>query len=229
VTVLPIIATVACAIACGVLVAAEAKRSRVRFVAKPIASLAFVAVPLVGNAIAGGDDAVRWIAIGLVLGAIGDVLLLWERAFLGGLVAFLLGHVAYVVAFATWVPPADWIAGATIAGVALPIVAGGAALAWLWRHLGKTERGPAMHGPVIAYVAVITAMVIGAAAVAGAGDLPLDARRLVLAGALLFFASDLAVARDKFVAAGFVNRAWGLPAYYAAQLLIAWSTIAAIA
>ena len=44
-----------------------------------------------------------------------------------------------------------------------------------------------------------------------------------LAGAVLFFASDLGVARDKFVAPGFPNRAWGLPAYYAGQLLIAWS------
>ena len=46
---------------------------------------------------------------------------------------------------------------------------------------------------------------------------------LLLAGAALFFVSDLAVARDKFVGASFLNRAWGLPAYYAGQLLIAWS------
>jgi len=45
----------------------------------------------------------------------------------------------------------------------------------------------------------------------------------LLAGAALFFVSDLAVARDRFVAPGFANRLWGLPAYYAGQLLIAWS------
>jgi len=42
-------------------------------------------------------------------------------------------------------------------------------------------------------------------------------------GAIAFFASDLSVARDKFVVRNYVNRAWGLPAYYAGQLLIAWS------
>ena len=67
---------------------------------------------------------------------------------------------------------------------------------------------------MIAYVVAITAMVIGAIALGNPR---------FLAGAALFFASDLAVARDKFVAPGFTNRAWGLPAYYAGQLLIAWS------
>jgi len=31
------------------------------------------------------------------------------------------------------------------------------------------------------------------------------------------------VVRDRFVSTGFVNRLWGLPLYYAAQLIIAWS------
>ncbi len=46
----------------------------------------------------------------------------------------------------------------------------------------------------------------------------------VLPGAVLFFLSDLAVARDKFVTPGFPNRAVGLPMYYAAQILFAVST-----
>ena len=69
-----------------------------------------------------------------------------------------------------------------------------------------------MKGPVVAYVVAIVAMVIAAIAL---GD-----TRFVI-GAALFFASDLAVARDKFVAPGVINHAWGSPAYYAAQLLIA--------
>jgi uncharacterized membrane protein YhhN len=39
----------------------------------------------------------------------------------------------------------------------------------------------------------------------------------------LFFISDLAVARDRFVAPSFANRSWGLPSYYAGQLLLAWA------
>jgi hypothetical protein len=43
----------------------------------------------------------------------------------------------------------------------------------------------------------------------------------VAAGALAFTASDVSVARDRFVREEFFNRAWGLPLYYCAQLLIA--------
>lgn len=39
----------------------------------------------------------------------------------------------------------------------------------------------------------------------------------------MFWCSDLAVARDRFIAPGFVNRLWGLPLYYAAQVAFAWS------
>jgi hypothetical protein len=46
---------------------------------------------------------------------------------------------------------------------------------------------------------------------------------LLLTGAIGFYLSDLSVARDRFVAPGFVNRLWGIPLYYGAQLLFAWS------
>ena len=45
----------------------------------------------------------------------------------------------------------------------------------------------------------------------------------ILAGALLFYLSDLLVARQRFVAPGLVNRVVGLPLYYAGQVLLAWS------
>ena len=38
-----------------------------------------------------------------------------------------------------------------------------------------------------------------------------------------FYLSDLAVARDRFVSPGFANALWGLPLYYVAQLLFAYS------
>lgn len=182
-------ATLVCAIACLALVAAERNHHRARFVVKPIASLAFIAV---------GLHAPPLVLAGLILGAIGDVALLFERGFLPGLVAFLAGHLAYAIAF----PPHD-------AWVIAPALGGLAALVWLWPHLG------ALRIPVIAYVGAIVAMVGGALA---------TDNRLLMVGAVLFFASDLAVARDKFVAREWLNRAWGLPAYYAAQLLIAWAT-----
>ena len=199
--------TIVCVIACLVLVGAEYRREhRVRVVSKTIASLAFIVVGLLAMT---DTTVARWIVAGLVLGAVGDVALLGksDRAFMGGLGAFLLGHIAYVVAIAHLAPPAVWLTPFAIP----PIVVGAAALAWLWPHLGS------MKAPVIVYVVTIVSMVVGALAVW---------QTLLTAGAILFFISDLAVARDKFIAAGFTNRAWGLPCYYAGQLLIAWSLAA---
>ena len=41
------------------------------------------------------------------------------------------------------------------------------------------------------------------------------------AGAILFYLSDLAVARHRFIHKSFINRALGLPTYYLGQLLLA--------
>jgi uncharacterized membrane protein YhhN len=210
------LATAACLVALAGLVRAETQHDRGgRFFWKPLASLSFVVIPIVtGAAFHDGAEVARWLTAGLVLGAIGDVLLMYEseRAFLGGLVAFLLGHLAYVVAFARVVPPARWVEGAMLGVLAAVLVAAAIVLRWLWPRLG------AMRIPVMGYVAVITAMVLGGVAVR-------HASLLATAGAVAFYASDLTVARDKFVAKDVWNRAIGLPLYYGAQLLIAWATV----
>lgn len=46
---------------------------------------------------------------------------------------------------------------------------------------------------------------------------------VLLVAPLAFFVSDLAVARDRFVEPGFVNRFVGLPLYYGAQIVFAAS------
>ena len=209
-------ATWACAIACAVLVAAEWRRSRGLVVAAKLAASAAFLVVAVHTS--GGRAFAAWMIAGLALGAAGDIFLLGRgrQMFLAGLVAFLLGHLAYVAGLAPLVGPGQWPAAAGASAV-LPVVAGGAALAWLWPRLG------ALRVPVIVYIAAIAAMVVGAIAAYRAGALPDPQRTRLLAGAALFFVSDLAVARDRFVAHGFPNRLWGLPAYYAGQLLIAWS------
>jgi uncharacterized membrane protein YhhN len=137
----------------------------------------------------------------LLLSALGDGLLLSARkgVFLAGLVAFLLAHVAYAAAFA----PASRPSAPAALGVAL---ATGAALRWLWPHAGR------LRAPVAAYCAAIAVMLWLALGMGHAG---------VRAGALLFWLSDLAVARNRFVRPAFANRLVGLPIYYAAQLLLA--------
>jgi uncharacterized membrane protein YhhN len=46
---------------------------------------------------------------------------------------------------------------------------------------------------------------------------------MILAGAVAFYLSDLSVANDRFVHESFFNKLWGLPLYYAAQILLAAS------
>jgi uncharacterized membrane protein YhhN len=215
------IATLICALACLILVGAEYKHAKlVRAIAKPIASFAFVAVGMLSLTsceppVGAWGEYQLWILVGLVLGVAGDIALLGKSsgAFLAGLAAFLLGHIAYIVAFAQLAPPSTWIDVRAL----VPLAVGGTALAMLWPRLGE------MRVPVIGYVIAIITMMAAAIAAAQIASVPEQNRMLLVVGAALFFVSDLAVARDKFVGASFVNRAWGLPAYYAGQLLIAWS------
>jgi len=195
---------------------------RLRVAGKIVAALAFVMLGLEAFEIRGRDTQVFGLCIfgGLVFGAIGDVALLGhsKKAFLAGLVAFLIGHIGYVVAVAFVVAPRLWLGEAGIYA-ALPVVVGGGALVVLWPRLGS------MKVPVIVYVVTIVTMVIAALAVGRSAAIGEPHSCLFLAGASLFFVSDLAVARNRFVARTFSNLAWGLPAYFSGQLLIAWSLV----
>ncbi|NOZ77683.1 MAG: lysoplasmalogenase [Acidobacteria bacterium] len=193
----------------AVLVAGEKSgRMALRAPAKIAASAVFVAVGVARYSSGHPYDA--WLVLGLVLGAIGDVLLLLPRGFLAGLVVFLLGHAAYIVAFHTLAPIHSWPLGF----LAPVVIVSGVASNLLWAHLGK------LRWAVLGYVTVISIMVWGAAGTVAAGD---RAGWMRLAGAVCFYASDLLVARNRFVKKTFNNRAWGLPLYYAGQLILAFT------
>lgn len=197
-----------CAAACLALLVAEYRdSSRGRAWSKIIASTAFVVLALQFGATT--SDYGRWILAALALSWVGDVLLLSpkERLFLPGIGSFLLAHVAYALAFAQ-----QPLGGAALAlGCAALGVPGLAVLAWLWPHLTGSFR-VAVAAYVVAIV-VMGALAIAVDAAAGSG--------WVAGGALAFAISDVSVARDRFVTRAFVNRAWGLPLYYAAQLVLA--------
>ena len=189
----------------------EARESpRIKLLFKPLASTGFVFAAIFSGALR--SDYGTLILVGLALSFLGDVLLISMdlRAFRGGLVSFLLGHVAYAAAFAGLGPSWGWCIGA---GVPLLVVAA-VIMRWLGPHLGK------MFLPVVAYMVVITTMVILAV-----GTVGLDGGAVRVAGAVAFYLSDLSVARDRFVGKGFINRAWGLPMYYGGQLLLAYSCL----
>ena len=222
--------TIGCAVACAVvLVAAWRGPAWLRICAKLVASAAFVAVGVcaLDRGPHEDPDAVQLghaIVTGLVLGAAGDACLALpgKRWFLVGLVGFLLGHLAYVAGIAMVEPAERWLGDAGWLAAA-PISVGTAVLAVLWPRLGR------LRLPVIGYVATITVMVIAAVAAAQGATLPAPNRCRLVLGASAFFVSDLAVARERFVVHSVTNKLWGLPAYYAGQLLLAWSIAGAAA
>lgn len=177
-------------------------------IAKPLASAGFIAVALAAGAL--DADFGRWMVAALILSAAGDIFLLGtsDRSFLAGLGSFLTAHVLYGVAFV--VRGVDSIGAVAVVPLALFLAV---VLRWLRPHLPEV-----MRMPVTVYAAVISAM--GVLAVATVGD-TWDWR--IPAGAGLFIVSDLAVARQAFVAESFTNRLWGLPAYYLGQVLLAWA------
>lgn len=173
---------------------------------KPLASLGFLAWALHNDALATPYG--RTIVVGLVLSWFGDVFLLSQRKgwFLAGLVAFLGAHVAYIVAFV-----GRGLAWGTVAAAAVAL----ALVAWRVRRWLRPHLPADMVRPVDGYIMVITLMVATAFGAHSAG-----APAALLAGAVAFYLSDLSVARDRFIHEDFTNRAWGLPLYYAAQLLL---------
>ena len=201
-------------VAVAALLAAEYREFRPGiWLAKPLASTGFLAVALAAGAL-GGDGATgrygAWVFTALVLSWWGDVFLIPQNrpaVFRAGIASFLLGHVAFAVAFVNRGFDALAAGGAALLLV-VPVIL---VLRWLRPHVPR-DMAVAVH----AYVAVISAMLICAAASLASAGGP-----AILAGAALFYLSDLAVARDRFVTPGFPNRAWGLPLYYGAQLTLA--------
>jgi len=194
--------------ALGWLLVADKNGSSGRLLAKPLASAGFLAVALTAGALDSSFG--RWMLAGLVLSALGDLFLLSksEAAFLAGLGGFLTAHVLFAVAFLVrGIAPVGLVAAVALGLFAWQV------LRWLSPHLSDR-----MRAPVTVYALVISLM--GVLAVATAID-SWDAR--IPIGALFFIVSDLAVARDNFVAPGFPNRLVGLPLYYGGQLLLAWA------
>lgn len=198
-----------------------------KLASKPLLSALFIATALLQLGTAGvmasgaGDQTgavlplAWWILGGLAFSWLGDVCLIFpqRKMFLFGLVAFLLGHVSYAIGFYIFGSVNLW----SIAGLAAMLGLGVLIFLWLRPHLGR------MTGPVIAYIVIIAVMVGGALAMFLAPQWAVAGRRTVLVGAILFFTSDIFVARNKFVSDGFINRLIGLPLYYGGQFLLALS------
>ncbi len=174
--------------------------------AKPSVMLGLVAVALALGAV---DTATgRLVLVALVLGMVGDVLLLQdtEPRFLGGLAAFLVGHLAWVAAFVASGferPGLAWVGAAILV---LALVAGRRIL-----PAAVADGGAVLAAAVAAYM-----VVIGALAVLGwaTGDV------LVGLGAALFVVSDTVLALGKFVKERPWTRLVVIVTYHLAQGLL---------
>ncbi len=159
-------------------------------------------------------------ALGLGLGALGDFALSrrGQPAFLAGMAAFALGHLAYAVAF--------W-ARADVAALTPWHFAGllGLVLLLISTEFWLAPRAAALRWPVRGYVVVIGVMSALAVLLApGAG------RAMILIGVGLFVVSDLLLALRLFVVTA-VTRQKALsltlwPAYTLGQVLILLGSLA---
>ena len=209
-----VILVLAVVLLCGLLFAEKKENIKGILFTKPFLSALFIATALLQPH--SSDPYFYLILAGLVLCFAGDICLIFffnRKVFTAGLAFFLTGHILYILAFfiTAGFTIGAWVSLATISVFSVFV------FTRLRPHLGS------MMGPVIAYITIISIMVVGAASLAARQDFSLQARVLVMAGSLLFYASDLFVAKHRFVEKNIVNRYAGLPMYYAAQFILAFS------
>jgi uncharacterized membrane protein YhhN len=182
-----------------------------RFVASVVKTLAVALL-----AVLAGMQQGHWLLVlALALSAAGDLFLSrpGEKAFLAGLASFLAAHIAYIALFAIVGGGPGVLVAAPWRGAlaAVLIVYGLVMLMLLMRRIG-----PSLRGPVTVYIVAILCM--------GVSALTLDAP-LVIAGALLFMASDTLLATEKFLLPAISRQrdwmryaVWGT--YYLGQMAI---------
>ncbi|HSR35196.1 MAG TPA: lysoplasmalogenase [Anaerolineae bacterium] len=200
----------------SLLVRAEFKGDRQQtYFFKPVSTVLVIGVALLSFLTPNAQPAYTlWITLGLVLSLGGDVALMFEsgKAFLIGLVLFLLAHVVYAVAFTlpNSFHAADLITAAVLLVVSVPI--------YLYLKPGLGD----MKGPVIFYIVVIGFMVNRAVSTFFGDAFSTSQAWLISLGAVLFWLSDLVLAVNRFRHPFEANRL-SLFLYYGGQLLIALS------
>ena len=151
-------------------------------VAKPGALLALVVLAIV---VPVRTTAIQpWLVAALILGLVGDVLLLPPGRLTLGLVAFLLGHVAYLIAFLA-LPLSGW-------GAAAGAVVGFAVITFVGRDVVQAARPSGIHVAVGVYLTAICVMAMAATATLVPA---------LIVGAWLFVASDAMLGWGEFVVA----------------------------
>jgi len=173
------------------------------YILKPLTTLWLIALLLAAPGPQPRDYQTLLLA-GFALCLVGDVALMFQgtRAFVAGLSAFLLGHLAFGWAFFTTLPLSGkpGVGSVVVVAVALPYAV------FVMRRAGRLA--PA----VAAYFAAILGMTV----LALLRVLAPDAAMLTAFGALLFMASDGVLAWRRFVGPFAIGQGLTLSTYYAA-------------
>lgn len=186
------------------------------FFTKMTASLLFISIAVTAFLILNTPfDYAVWVIAALVLGMIGDLLLVYVdriKYFQLGLVSFLIGQIVYGITFLRYV-------GFMWVDVVVYVVIVAAAIFAYTRvklDLGK------MKIPVLAYLLIISFMTVMAVSTLYKTGFNTTTTALISAGAVLFLASDVVLAFVVFhKSPPKPLRAVNLSLYYCAQMLLA--------
>ena len=153
------------------------------------------------------------VLVGLVLSLRGDIALMFpdnRKAFMTGLVLFLLAHIAYAITFTVLdgLHTTDWLMALAL------LLVGGGIFFQIRGGLGK------MRVPVIVYLVVISVMVNQALSTFTGSMFSQPQAWMISIGAILFYISDVILAVNRFWKPFQYNRI-SLAFYYAGQCLIA--------
>lgn len=189
---------------------------------KGLASLMFILLGWGGLQVAEPHSIAKLVFTGLILGGVGDVLLnlrfvfkeAGQKIFLVGILAFLLGHVIYLIAL---IPLSTSLLWSVIAGV----VAAAGILVWIFKNITAKKVFKIFGIFYIGAVVLMTAVAIGNVITAP----HMTAYWVYAIGAVLFTASDIILIFNTFGGKDpkFSMRIGNLSLYYAGQLLIALS------
>jgi alkenylglycerophosphocholine/alkenylglycerophosphoethanolamine hydrolase len=173
-------------------IAAEKKIKSLEYFAKPATMLALLWWVWLS---AGFGGSMLWFTLGVIFCLAGDVFLMIPRdMFIFGLLAFLVGHICYIVGLNNTPPYINYWGG-------FWIVVLGILLWWLYPKLaaGLANKGQnRLKIPVLVYALVISAMVFSALMTLTRPGWSIAAAISVSIGALLFYASDSMLAWDRF-------------------------------
>lgn len=186
-------------------------RRRLELFAKPL-TLALLTLWLAAGV--GWQGVALWFVLALVLSLAGDIFLLFdERLFLAGLVAFALAHLAYLAGFNQPLPHPNLftfllafslaIFAARVYGLLRPTLPAG------------------LRKPVLGYTLVITLMTLSAVNTLFRPDWQPLAAVLTALGAVLFLASDIILAFNRFARPIPRGRLWNMMAYHLGQIALA--------